>query len=209
MISGPFLAGNTGAWCVESMAARRESSSSSELENLVRRIVSSLNQTSFPPGGADGCVQANFPSVDEEINDRFSIPRAASGRSNTAPSSTGTNISAQHASSVDGYTNYRSRSRQRTLQSRLGFSHSRRSSVSNRRRDQECTEVNTIKEIVLLPSPTYSKVPRCNHKVKLQKCGLILDGCSIDRSWNEMQVREFFSTLFANKLKDKHGLTVG
>ena len=151
--------------------------------------VSSVNQTSFPPGGEE---------INDRFNDRFSIPRAASGRSYTAPSSTGTNISAQHAWSVAtgfnpgqnyGYTNYRSRSRQRSLQSPLGFSHSRRSSVSNRRRDQERTAVNTIKEVVLLPSPTYSKVPRYNHKVKLQKCGLILDGCSIDRSWNEMQVR--------------------
>lgn len=64
-----------------------------------------------------------------------------------------------------------------------------------------------MKEVILLPhpDPTTTKVPKFHHKLRLQQCGLISDGCAIERAWNESEVRRFLSSLFFEKLKDKHG----
>ena len=62
-----------------------------------------------------------------------------------------------------------------------------------------------MKEVILLPHPTTTKVPKCHRKLRLQQCGLISDGYAIERVWNESEVRRFPSPLFFEKLKDKHG----
>ena len=108
-----------------------------------------------------------------------------------------------------GYKNNRSQqpSRQRNIP--YGFSRQRtstsRPSYSRRGTRARPAEVSTMKEVILLPHPTTRKVPKFHHKLRLQQCGLISDGCAIERAWNESEVRRFLSSLFFEKLKDKHG----
>lgn len=86
------------------------------------------------------------------------------------------------------------------------LSSSRRGSRSSN--EQSETQTLTLKEVVLLPCPTDSKVPKCRGKLRHQECGLISDGCGFDCAWSESQVRQFISTLFTEKLKDRQGVAV-
>ena len=45
------------------------------------------------------------------------------------------------------------------------------------------------KELILLPSPEYKKVPRFQRKRKLQELGLIVDGLPFNKSWDETQLQ--------------------
>ena len=46
-------------------------------------------------------------------------------------------------------------------------------------------QILATKELILLPSPKYNKVPRFERKRRLQERGLIIDGFPFDKSWDE------------------------
>ena len=45
---------------------------------------------------------------------------------------------------------------------------------------KEAASIINKKELILLPYPTYSQVPRYEHKRKLQELGLIVDGFPLE-----------------------------
>jgi len=86
------------------------------LEELVRRIVSSVHNltessnTVMSGNNAAGSGNTSNPMVnyvDEEINQRFLLPRASTSTATTAT------VAGFHANNDYGYSNYRSRPRQR------------------------------------------------------------------------------------------------
>ena len=64
---------------------------------------------------------------------------------------------------------------------------------------------NTLKEVVLLPSPSYSNVPKFSSKVELNNKGLIVDGFHVNKNWSEQELREKLQATFENKLRDRQG----
>ena len=180
------------------------------LEELVRRIVSSVHNltessnTVISGNNAAGSGNTSNPmvnNVEEDINQRFLLPRALTSTATTA-------IAAGFNAINDySYSKYRSRPRRRNPPYEISRQRTpaiQRTNFSRRgaRRACERSETSTLK-VILLPRPTHSKVPRYRGKLKLQECGLISDGCAFDCSWSESQVRHFLITLFSEKLKDR------
>ena len=164
------------------------------LEELVRRIVHSVNRNetshSNDNGSTSNSVQNRASTVEEELNERFLIPRGAHSNDSTRAQ----DVAAQfNPNNNYGYTNYRSRQPSRQRNTPYGFSRQRTSTLrpSYSRRDtrERPAEVSTMKEamkeVILLPHPTTRKFPKFHHKLRLQQCGLISDGCAIERAWNE------------------------
>ena len=92
---------------------------SENLEELVRRIVHSVNRNetshSNDNGSTSNSVQNRASTVEEELNERFLIPRGAHSNDSTRAQ----DVAAQfNPNNNYGYTNYRSRqpSRQRNSQ---------------------------------------------------------------------------------------------
>ena len=160
------------------------------LEELVRRIVSSVHNltessnTVVSGNNAGGSGNTSNPMVNnvaDEINQRFLLPRASTSTVTTA-TATGFNANNDYS-----YPNYRSRPRQRNPPheiSRQRTPATQRTNFSRRgsRRARERSETSTLKEVILLPRPTHSKVPKYRGKLNFQECGLISDGCAFDRS---------------------------
>lgn len=193
-------------WRETDMAGER----SENLEELVRRIVHSVNRNetshSNDNGSTSNSVQNRASTVKEELNQRLLIPWGAPSNDSTRAQ----DIAAQfNPNNNYGYTNYRSRQPSRQRNTPYGFSRQRtstsRPSYSRRGTRERPAEVSTLKEVILLPHPTTTKVPKFHHKLRLQQCGLISDDCAIERAWNESEVRRFLSSLFFEKLKAKHG----
>ena len=177
-------------WRETDMAGER----SVNLEELVRRIVHSVNRNetshSNDNGSTSNSVQNRASTVEEELNERFLIPRGAHSNDSTRAQ----DVAAQfNPNNNYGYTNYRSRQPSRQRNTPYGFSRQRtstlRPSYSRRGTRERPAEVSTMKEamkeVILLPHPTTRKFPKFHHKLRLQQCGLISDGCAIERAWNE------------------------
>jgi hypothetical protein len=60
-----------------------------------------------------------------------------------------------------------------------------------------------LKDVCLLPSPTYTRVPRREYKVDLQRRVLYIDAYSFDKRWDERTVRQNILLLFSVKLTDE------
>lgn len=174
------------------------------LETLVRRIVSSVSSVQHN----DNVSSSPAANVEEEINQRFQIPRGPRSVSQpqSSTSTAGTALAAHfNPSSNYGFTSSRTR---RCRQQRNLPYQSRQRTSSRRSWEKRSSTGVTLKEVILLPRPSHSKIPKFNSKLKLQECELISDGCGIDRAWSDAEVREFLSTLFKDKLIDREGVPV-
>ena len=62
------------------------------------------------------------------------------------------------------------------------------------------TETNCfLKDVCLLPSPSYNKVPRREAKLELQKHSLYIDAFTFDKRWDEKVLREKMWQLFSTQ----------
>lgn len=60
-----------------------------------------------------------------------------------------------------------------------------------------------LKDVYLLPSPAYDRVPRREAKSTLQKEGFCIDAYTFDKRWDEKMIREKMAMLFQNILKNE------
>ena len=171
--------------------------------------------------------------IEEEINHRFRLPRTSPTENNNAihvnsPSPltprNDVNIAAVSTSSMNySITEPRNSSEERFnpmrnygLQQRSGPGQTRQCghSRSNTRRRANVNHANTpkpssernkyfLKDVCMLPSPTYAKVPRREYKVHMQRRGLYVDAYCFDKRWDERTIRQNVLQLFAAKLTDE------
>ena len=169
-------------WRETDMADER----SENLEQLVRRIVHSVNRNetsnSNGNGSASNSVENRASTVEEELNQRFLLPRGVPSNDSTHAQ----DVTAQfNPNNNYGYTNYRSRQPSRQRNTPYGFSRQEtstsRASYSRRGSRERPAKVSTMKGVILLPHPTTMKVAKFHHKLRPQRCGLISDGCAIER----------------------------
>lgn len=59
-----------------------------------------------------------------------------------------------------------------------------------------------LKDVYLLPRPTYDRVPRREAKANLQKEGFCVDAYTFDKRWDEQTLRDKMAMLFRKILKD-------
>ena len=167
-----------------SMAARQTAPGLPALQTLVQNIVSDIvgENSSSSTGG-----NANLPSssagghdnVTQELHARFGVPRQIYnprqnyGRATTAP---------------------RRRSRQTYL--------------TNQSRSNERTPPPTasksdfyLKNVFLLPSPSWDKLPRGDSKEYLNSRGLVIDGFEIDKKWEQEELITRLRELFKETLQ--------
>ncbi len=203
-----------------------------DLEGLVRRIVNTVNTTRTRPAepNADttsgALAQQPGTTVEEEVRRRYSLPRNAttsvytSGSTEQSAESTQpfslpveTRVQRSNVGPLSQYfrptENYgqctlRTQSRNRQVRQR------RRASPYGRTNVQPCkdkvkADSFTLKEVVLLPSPSYSNVPKFSSKVELNNKGLIVDGFHVNKNWSEQELREKLQATFENKLRDRQG----
>ena len=96
-----------------------------------------------------------------------------------------------------GPTRQRGRSRSNTRRRANNVNHANTPKPSSERNEY------FLKDVCLLPSPTYAKVPRREYKVHLQRRGLYVDGYCFDKRWDERTIRQNVLQLFAAKLTDE------
>ena len=101
----------------------------------------------------------------------------------------------QQAKPGPGPTRQRGRSQVRN--SCLNFRCHQRSSASNRRNSTPASERNELflKDMCLLPSSSFNKVPRREAKLDLQK----IDAFTFDKTWDEKMLREKIWHLFSTR----------
>ncbi len=75
------------------------------------------------------------------------------------------------------------------------------SSSSNRSNSKPASDRNELflKDVCLLPSRSYNKVPRREAKLDLQKRCLYIDAFTFDKRWNEKMLREKIWLLFSTQ----------
>ena len=153
------------------------------IEDIVRRIIRSTQ------GGIRSSHTAvtSPSSCEEELDQRFNIPRRETTlrdtssndqqnggvNANTSSSiSTASTLSNQYNANENyGYTNYNRRQRRAFPYSRnLGSSSRRPRSTSRSTR----TEAPTLKEVIVLPKPSWNEVPKYKKKAYLQEKGYII-----------------------------------
>ena len=105
----------------------------------------------------------------------------------------------QQAKPGPGPTRQRGRSRVRN--SCLNLRRRQGSSASNRRNSTPASERNELflKDICLLPSRSFNKVPRREAKLDLQKRALYIDAFTFDKRWDEKMLREKIWHLFSTR----------
>lgn len=183
--------------------------SAASVENLVRRIIGSMQQS------------------EDELNRRFNIPRGPVGQSQS--SSTGAPPTSVPSGSLSapvctetsgtsqthvlarqyepqrnyGYTNYNRRT-PRTVRSSTPYVRTPRSQSSAKQVSKR-VEPPSSKEVMLLPKPGYNEVPKYQKKADLHKQGLILDSVGIERFWTENELRNKMQMIFEDKLRNNCG----
>ena len=75
------------------------------------------------------------------------------------------------------------------------------SSASSRSNNKPTSDRNELflKDVCLLPSPSYNKVPRREAKLELQKRSLYIDAFTFDKRWDEKVLREKMWQLFSTQ----------
>lgn len=166
------------------MAARQTAPGLPALQTLVQNIVSDIvGENSSSPTGGNANLQSSsaggHDNVTQELHARFGVPRQIYnprqnyGRATTAP---------------------RRRSRQTYL--------------TNQSRSNERTPPPTasksdfyLKNVFLLPSPSWDKLPRGDSKEYLNSRGLVIDGFEIDKKWEQEELIARLRELFKETLQ--------
>jgi len=66
-----------------------------------------------------------------------------------------------------------------------------------------------LKEAILLPRPSWKKVPKYAKKANLQERGFIIVSLLIERHWSESQLKEKLTMAFEDNLFGAGGERVG
>ena len=200
------------------------------IQSLVRGIVGELfdpdNRTNNRPR-----EDRQLGSNEDEINHRFRLPRTSQADNNNvihanlpsprndvndpSTSSTSSGIPLQRNNTEERFNpmlNYglqqrsgpgptrqcgRSRSNARCRANIVNLANTAKTSSASDKNEY------FLKDVCLLPSPTYTRVPRREYKVDLQRRGLYIDAYSFDKRWDERTVRQNILLLFSAKLTDE------
>lgn len=144
------------------------------LNEIVRRVVSSLQNlpdtasSNTPSRSDDSTSSRSFGSVEEEIGQRFQIPRVSSGIANRIHSS--------RRSERGRFIPYTTKQK-------------------GKYKAKPAAEL-VIKDVCLLPNPDWDQVPRRQVKEDLVKRSLFVDAWSLDKSWSEDQLRAELHSIF-------------
>jgi hypothetical protein len=187
------------------MAEETQASASGDLQRLVRTIVVDLmsQEQNSPLETVVSNTGNRFDSVDQELNGMLRIPRGiphenmplTSGNLNTARSAP--NDQRSIAMNFNSRQNYgrinQPRKRQIVRQT---------ATQSGKRSRTQSSDANSkyLKNVFLLPSPTWLTVPRRENKMFLQTQNLVVDAFLIDKRWNYEELRTEFSQLFSKVL---------
>ncbi|CAB4025956.1 Hypothetical predicted protein, partial [Paramuricea clavata] len=190
------------------------------LEGLVRRIVNTVNGTRTRPAEANALSTSGAPAqqsattVEEEVRRRYSLPRNATSTEQSAESTQSSSFSlpvetrrAQrsnvgplsqyfHPTENYGQCTLRAQSRNRQVRPQRRCA----SPYVQPCKDKVKSDSFTLKEVVLLPSPSYSNVPKFSTKVELNNKGLIMDGFHVNKNWSEQELRDKLQATFENEL---------
>ena len=177
-----------------------------DIQRLVRSIVADLmsQEQNTPVEAATSNTSGNrYESIDQELNNSFRIPRGTSRENisgsinlNTAP-----NADANIAMNFNSRQNYARNQPQRKRQV------VRQSATQSRKRNRTQTNDGNetyMKNVFLLPSPTWSTVPRREKKVFLQTHDLVVDAFRIDKRWNYEELKTEFFQLFSTVLQGEY-----
>ena len=183
--------------------AEQTQTGSGDLQRLVRTIVVDLmsQEQNSPVQTAASNTGNRFGSVDEELNNSLRIPRgiphenmpSTSSNSNTAP-----NVQGSIAMNFNSRQNYARNQPQRKRQ--VGKQPATQSRKRIRTQSSDAINAKYMKNVFLLPSPTWSTVPRREKKVFLQTQNLVVDAFLIDKRWNLEELRTEFFQLFSTVL---------
>ena len=155
------------------MAGSNAEFNEDRLASIVRSVYTALQ--------GDTSVTAerfsNQTSVEDELRSRFQTPRG--------PVTSGSSLHAAPSTSRSSSTD-RVRYNPRANYGYTGKGKGKGKGKSGKAK--EPVQLPT-KELILLPSPGYNKVPRFERKRKLQELGLIIDGFPFDKTWDETQLQ--------------------
>ena len=173
------------------------SCSSGDLQQLVRTIVVDLiSQEQNPRVETAATLSGNrFNSSDQEINNIFRIPRGGSHSS--------ASTSARHNmnnSQTNVALNFNSRQNYGTSQPQRKRQEVRQQQPQPRKRNRgQSTDPHAkyIKDVYLLPDPTWATVPRREKKAFLQTHNLVVDAFVIDKRWDLKELTTQFHLLFS------------
>ena len=179
------------------------------IDNIVRRILRSIRDG--PEANNSDTSNASRPStsvqpkdLQEELYARFDIPRSMPQPPASSTFTTASAVAQRfNPNSNYGYTGRSRRACSSASSSRpypLNATSSGRSSYRNR---GTRVEPPTLKEIILLPSPSTNIVPKYAAKADLHKRGFIMDMVPIERSWSESKIRDKIIEVFENVLRVK------
>jgi hypothetical protein len=152
----------------------------STITAIVRRVYDSVQSVSEERPSPGTRATINNASVEDEMSQRFSLPRRGQ---------LGLLGQEQRPQQGNRPSFYNSRPR---YNPQVNYGHSSVAKGKGKGKSGKSKGKETVlnrKELILLPSPTYTQVPRFENKRKLQELGLIIDGFPFDKSWDDYQLR--------------------
>ena len=152
----------------------------STITAIVRRVYDSVQSVSEERPSPGTRATINNSSVEDEMSQRFSLPRRGQ---------LGQLGQEQRPQQGNRPSLYNSRPR---YNPQVNYGHSSVAKGKGKGKSGKSKGKETVlnrKELILLPSPTYTQVPRFENKRKLQELGLIIDGFPFDKSWDDNQLR--------------------
>ena len=154
------------------------------IQEIVRAVVTNLNNLTSPPPSTSAVPQASSTSstVTSELNQSFKIPRAGSLWANFSTTK-----------------NYSKTSKGKQPRSSNG----RFYAVSKKGKCPTKAPELIYKDVCLLPSPEWAEVPRRKAKAKLVQDNMYVDAWPFNKNWSETElrcnVRQLFEAhLFSN-----------
>ena len=186
---------------VENMA--EQNNQSGDLPRLVRTIVTDLLSENQPPNQESNNGD-RFRNVNDEINNIFRIPRANTSQIPSSSQSSATTSRSNSSSSIAmNFNSLQNYSHHQPQRKRQGSRIPPTQQLRKRNRTQSA-ETNTkyLKNVFLLPGPTWTTVPRREKKVFLQTNNLVVDAFPIDKNWKFEELKLQFSQLFASIFQD-------
>lgn len=147
------------------------------IQEIVRAVVTNLNNLTSPPPSTSTVPQASSTSstVTSELNQSFKIPRAGSLWTNF--------------STTKNYSMTSKGKQPRCSNGRL-------SAVSKKGKCPSKAPEVIYKDVCLLPSPEWAEVPRRKAKAKLVQDNMYVDAWPFNKNWSETELRCNVGQLF-------------
>lgn len=192
------------------------------IQDAVLRVVENLHSLNHhqptPPAPSNSAVSA---TVTDELNRSFQIPRRSRPRDSSTMNENESRINlVQNASVPPSFQNLatgfsssqnysmvqtgqRRRRQNRTPYGRFS------SGRTSHREEQRVAAKPDFKDVCLLPSPQWNKVPRGKAKLRLINGGMYVDAWYFHKDWEETTLRKEIRKLFGNLLKNSSGEDIG